>query len=115
MLCHLDRSEAKWRDLTKFNKRTMKTYSVYMITNWTNEVLYIGVTSDLEKRIYEHKTGQHEGFSKKYNLKKMVYCEDYSDVNEALAREKQLKNWSRKKKDRLVEQMNPEWDDLSGG
>ncbi len=93
----------------------MKTYYVYMITNWTSEVLYIGVTSNLEKRIYEHRSGIYKGFSEKYNLKKLVYCEDYMDVNEAIAREKQLKNWSRKKKDVLVERINPEWKDLADG
>ena len=91
----------------------MKTYHVYMITNWTNKVMYIGVTSNLEKRINEHKHGIYEGFSKKYNLKKLVYCEEYEDANEAIAREKQLKKWSRKKKDALVVKLNPEWKDLS--
>ena len=93
----------------------MRVYSVYMITNWTNDVLYIGVTNNLERRIYEHKMGLYEGFSKKYNLKKLVYCEEYRDVNEAIARENQLKKWGRKKKNALVETLNENWDDLASG
>ncbi|MDH5722295.1 MAG: GIY-YIG nuclease family protein [Alphaproteobacteria bacterium] len=90
----------------------MKSYHVYMITNYTNAVLYIGITGDLEKRIYEHKYGLYEGFSKKYNVNKLVYCEEFMDVNEAIAREKEVKKWRREKKDRLVERMNPQWLDL---
>ena len=93
----------------------MKTYYVYMVSNWTNEVLYIGVTSNLEKRLAEHRSGLVKGFTEKYNLKKLVYVENCDDVNAAIAREKQLKNWSRKKKDRLVDTQNPDWRDLSEG
>lgn len=93
----------------------MKNYYVYMITNWTGEVMYIGMTNDLERRIQEHKTKQIDGFSKSYNLKKLVYYEECSDVRDAIAREKQLKKWSRAKKDKLVESLNPEWKDLASG
>ena len=93
----------------------MKTYYVYMLTNWTNGVLYIGTTNNLERRINEHRSGATKGFTKQYNLKKLVYYEECNDVNAAIAREKQLKNWNREKKDKLVETLNPEWKDLADG
>ena len=73
--------------------------------------MYIGVTNDLGRRIYEHKNKIVEGFTKRYNVDKLVYIEEYSDVNDALAREKQLKRWVRSKKNALVETLNPDWDD----
>lgn len=88
-------------------------YYVYILTSKTNAVMYIGVTGDLPRRIYEHKNRLIEGFTKKYNVHKLVYIEEYSDVNDALAREKQLKRWVRSKKNALVETINPNWDDLS--
>ncbi|KFO68552.1 MAG: GIY-YIG nuclease family protein [Smithella sp.] len=91
-----------------------KTYYVYLITNWNNRVTYIGVTNDLNRRIYEHKNKLIEGFSKKYNLTKLVYFEETSDINAAIAREKEIKKWRREKKDNLVNQTNPSWVDLSG-
>ncbi len=84
-----------------------------MLTSWNHKVLYIGVTGGIEKRIYEHKTKQFDGFSKKYNLNKLVYIEKYNDVTDAITREKQLKGWTRKKKNSLVEKENPTWSDLS--
>ena len=89
-----------------------KNYYVYMITNWKNSVIYTGVTSDLVKRIYEHKNKMFDGFSKRYNLNKLVYYEVFEDVNYAIAREKQIKAGSRKDKDELVSRMNPLWKDL---
>ena len=83
-----------------------------MFTNWNNEVLYIGVTNDLERRVYEHKNKLVNGFSSKYNLTKLVYIETTNDINSAIEREKQLKKWRREKKDDLVESINPLWDDL---
>lgn len=88
-------------------------YYVYMLSNWTNEVLYIGVTNNLERRLAEHRLKQVEGFTQKYNLTKLVWYEHTTDVNGAIAREKQLKSWRRDKKDRLIGLMNPEWADLS--
>ena len=85
------------------------------MTNKNNTVLYIGVTSKLVKRVYQHKTKAYKGFTSKYNCDKLVYFEVYSDVNEAIAREKQLKAGSRKKKNDLVNYENPEWKDLSDG
>ena len=90
-----------------------KTYYVYLLTNWNNKVMYVGVTSNLERRIYEHKNSLVEGFTKKYNVNKLVCYETTNDVMVAIEREKQIKKWRREKKDRLVTQMNPAWADLS--
>ena len=89
-----------------------KRYYVYMMTNWNNRVLYIGVTGNIERRVYEHKNGIIDGFTKEYNLHKLVYCECTNDVRAAIAREKQLKGWRREKKNALVNSVNPEWKDL---
>ena len=86
-------------------------YCVYILTNKTDEVMYIGVTNDLRRRLYEHKMEQIEGFTKKYHVHKLVYFEEYSEVNDAVAREKKLKRWKRAKKNWLVETKNPNWDD----
>jgi putative endonuclease len=89
----------------------MKQYCVYILTNKSG-TLYIGVTSNLQKRIWEHKNKVVEGFSKKYNVDKLIYFEQTENVMSALEREKQLKRWSRSKKIKLIEKMNPEWKDL---
>ena len=89
-----------------------KLYFVYIIANERNTVLYIGVTSDLVKRIYEHKNKVVKGFSKKYNLCKLVYYEASNCVESAIAREKQLKNWHRDWKFNLIKEFNPEMKDL---
>jgi|JI10StandDraft_1071094.scaffolds.fasta_scaffold05515_12 putative endonuclease len=93
----------------------MKQGFVYFITNWTHEVLYVGVTSDLERRFAEHQSKLAPGFSKKYNLNKLVYYECFSDMENAILREKQIKKWGRKKKDFLVESVNPDWFHLHDG
>lgn len=85
----------------------MKNYFVYILTNPTNTVLYIGVTNNLERRIYEHKNELIDSFTKKYNLKKLVYFEETSDIASAIAREKQLKNWRREWKFNLIKNLNP--------
>ena len=90
-----------------------KNYYVYILTNWNNKVMYIGVTNNLERRIQEHKSKQIEGFTKKYNVTKLVYYDTTNDVNEAIAMEKKLKGWKRDRKNSLVESINPEWKDLS--
>ena len=89
-----------------------KQYYVYILTN-NSKTLYTGVTNNLIRRIYEHKNKFVEGFSKKYNLTKLVYYEISEDVRSAIAREKQIKGWLRSKKIKLIESMNPEWKDLS--
>lgn len=91
----------------------MNQSAVYFMTNKNNTVLYIGVTSDLIKRVYQHKTKAYKGFTQKYNCNKLVYFEIFSDINEAIAREKQLKKGNRKKKNELVNLQNPKWKDLS--
>jgi len=88
-------------------------YYVYLLTNWNNKVLYTGITSNLEQRLYEHKNKLHKGFTEKYNVNKLVYFEETTDVYEAITREKQIKGWKREKKNKLVEEMNPTWKDLS--
>ena len=91
----------------------MSTYYVYILTNAKHTALYVGVTNDLPRRIAEHKAGNFGGFTKKYNVHKLVYIETYPEINAAIAREKQLKNWRREKKIALIQSMNPAWDDLS--
>ena len=86
---------------------------VYILSNWDDSVLYVGVTSNLPKRLYEHRSGFVEGFTKKYNIHKLVYYEEASYLRSALAREKQLKGWTRAKKNALIQRLNPEWKDLS--
>jgi putative endonuclease len=92
---------------------SQKSYYVYFLSNWNNKVLYIGVTNDLQRRIYEHRQKLIPGFTEKYNVNKLVYYEETSDVIAAISREKQLKKWRRDKKNSLVIGVNPEWRDLS--
>ena len=84
-----------------------------MMASNNNHALYIGVTNNLPRRVYEHKTGILAGFTEKYNVHKLVWCESCHDIKSAIAREKQLKRWSRSKKEMLINKMNPEWSDLS--
>lgn len=91
----------------------MKSFYVYIITNKHNTTFYIGITNNLIRRIYEHKQGLIEGFSKKYLLKKLVYYEEYNDSTAAISREKQLKNWHREWKLNLIKKENFNFDDLS--
>jgi len=88
-------------------------YYVYLLTNWNNKVLYTGVTNDLKRRIYEHKNGLTDGFSKKYKLHKLVYFDSTTDVRAAIVREKKIKGWTRAKKNELVVSMNPGWEELA--
>ena len=90
----------------------MKDYYVYILTNEYNNVMYIGVTNDLRRRVYEHKSGEIEGLTKQYNVHKLVYFESGHDVKAAIAREKQLKGWKRERKNALVESVNPEWKEI---
>lgn len=91
----------------------MKDFYVYFMTNWTGKVLYIGVTNNLERRVYEHKSHLHSGFTAQYHVTKLVYYEHFSDAQSAIGREKQLKKWRRDKKNFLVNKENPTWRDLS--
>jgi len=89
-----------------------KQYYVYILTNKRNTVLYTGVTSDLIKRVYEHKAKLVSGFTKKYNVNKLVYYEVFNDIYNAIVREKQIKAGSRQKKIDLINGMNSKWEDL---
>ena len=88
-------------------------YYVYILTNWNNKVIYTGVTNNLERRIFEHKNGVVDGFTKKYNVHKLVWFDYTNDIRAALETEKQIKGWTRAKKNALVEKSNPSWRDLS--
>ncbi|OGC07561.1 hypothetical protein A2526_03855 [candidate division WOR-1 bacterium RIFOXYD2_FULL_36_8] len=90
----------------------MKFYYVYILASKKNGTLYIGITSDLIKRIYQHKSEQIQGFTQKYAVHKLVYWEQTTDVLSAITREKRLKNWKRKWKIELIEKENPLWEDL---
>ncbi len=91
----------------------MRDCFVYILTNLTRSTLYIGVTNDLVRRMIEHRNGTNDGFAKKYNLRYLVYFEQGDDIREAIYREKQLKKWNRAWKERLINEINPEWKDLS--
>jgi putative endonuclease len=90
----------------------MRHYYVYVLSSWSR-VLYVGVTNDLERRVYQHKHKLVPGFTSKYNISRLVHYEETTDVREAIAREKQIKGWTRRKKAALIEASNPAWVDLS--
>jgi len=89
-----------------------RLFFIYIMTNKSNQVLYTGVTNDLKRRVFEHKEKLVEGFTKKYNLSKLVYYEVFKDAESAITREKQIKGGSRAKKLALIETQNSEWKDL---
>ena len=111
-MCHPERSEAESKDPHPLGDVSM-SYYVYILASVTNYTVYIGVTSDLIRRVYEHRNHlDPDSFTSQYNVHKLVYFEQTSDVRAALEREKQLKGWRRSKKNALIEKMNPEWKDL---
>ena len=85
---------------------------VYFVTNRPGGTLYVGVTSDLAKRAWEHREGVAQGFSRRYNLKRLVYAEAHDDIRDAIQREKAIKHWPRAWKVQLIESTNPDWEDL---
>jgi putative endonuclease len=85
---------------------------VYIVTNRRDGTLYVGVTSDLPRRAFEHREGVIDGFTKRYGLKRLVYYEDFDDIRDAIQREKNMKHWPRAWKVRLIHAMNPDWSDL---
>jgi putative endonuclease len=89
-----------------------KTYWVYILASRIGGTLYIGVTSDLVQRVYEHRTGAVPGFTSKYGVYRLVYFEEFGDIENAIKREKRLKKWNRGWKIWLIEELNPNWDDL---
>jgi len=91
----------------------MKNYFVYILTNQSRNTLYVGMTNNLEYRLAQHRAGIHDGFTKKYKLTRLVYFEETLRVDDAIRREKQLKNWHRQWKINLIESMNARWSDLS--
>ena len=93
--------------------KTIHQYYLYILSNKYNGTLYIGITNDLERRIFEHKNQLVEGFSKKYKLNRLVYFETFQYINDAIRREKNMKKWKRQWKINLIEEANPTWKDLS--
>jgi putative endonuclease len=89
-----------------------RSYWVYILASRIGGTLYVGVTRDLIRRVYEHKMGLADGFTKKYGVHRLVYFEQYSDIEAAIVREKRLKKWNRSWKIQLIEEKNPNWDDL---
>jgi putative endonuclease len=89
----------------------MKTYYVYIVSSF-HRTVYVGVTNDLVRRIYEHKKGLVEGFSKKYKTANLVYYELFGSVLDAISREKEIKSWRREKKMKLIKSQNPKWEDM---
>lgn len=88
-------------------------YYLYILSTSQNAMIYIGVTNDMARRLAEHRSGEQDGFTKQFRIYKLVYYESFVDVRNAIDREKQLKRWTRIKKNALIERMNPTWDDLS--
>jgi len=95
--------------------RDTDSFWVYIVTNKRNGTLYVGVTNSIHRRIWEHKEKQIEGFTKKYSLTMLVYFEDFPSPDTAIAREKELKGWLRRRKLSLIERDNPNWADLTSG
>jgi putative endonuclease len=92
----------------------MKNYFIYIMASPNNKVIYTGVTNDLIRRVYVHKSKMVNGFTKRYNVVNLIYYEMTNDIIAAIAREKQIKSYSRKKKNELINSTNPKWDDLYG-
>lgn len=90
----------------------MKNYYVYILAKARNSTFYVGVTNNLVRRVFEHKEGMVPGFTKKYDIKTLVYYECFNDVYQAISREKTIKKWTRKIKMNAIERINPEWKDL---
>ena len=93
--------------------KNVHIYYVYIMSSQRNGTLYIGVTNDLQKRVYEHKTSIIKGFTEKYGVSMLIYFEEFQQINQAIRREKNLKKWKRNWKLKLIEKRNPSWNDLS--
>ena len=88
-------------------------YFIYILTNWKKDVLYVGVTNDISRRLGEHFSGSIPGFTQKYNCKYLVYYEEFDYINNAIRREKEIKSWRREKKNLLIQKFNPDWNFLN--
>ena len=97
--------------IPKFEVNKMSYYT-YITTNKRKTVLYVGVTNNLIRRIGEHKSGQIDGFTKRYNVDILIYAEKYDEIETAIAREKQIKSWSRTRKEKLIETTNKDWTEI---
>ncbi len=95
-------------------RRNNREYWIYILCSKRNGTLYIGVTNNLMRRVYEHKQKMIKGFTKKYHVCRLVYAEKFDNINDAINREKCLKKWKRSWKLRLIEELNPKWEDLYG-
>jgi len=93
--------------------KTIHKYYAYILASKRNGTLYIGMTNDLQRRVYEHKTGKIKGFTQKYGVSMLVYFEEFQQVEEAIQRENNIKKWKRNWKLKLIEEQNPDWHDLS--
>ena len=93
--------------------KLQNTFYVYILTNQYNNVMYVGVTNNLRRRVYEHKNELVDGFTKKYHVHKLVYFESTNDPVAAIAREKQIKTWKRERKNELIETQNPNWKEIT--
>ena len=91
----------------------MRTYYIYIMASKKNGALYLGVTNDLVRRVWQHKNDIHDGFTKKYNVNRLVYYEETNDIESAISREKRLKKWNREWKEKLITDFNPGWIDLA--
>ena len=108
--CHFERPQGVEKSKTP---NMYNRYYIYIMSSLNNTTLYIGVTNDLERRVKEHKSGEIPGFTQKYHCCKLVYFEEYSDIDQAIEREKKLKQWRRDKKDLLIKTKNPDLKDLA--
>ena len=90
----------------------MDRYFIYIMSNNSNSTLYVGVTNNLERRVQEHRTPDNKSFTTRYHCHKLVYYEEYSSIDEAIAREKQIKSWKRARKDKMIDIMNPSRNNL---
>ena len=90
----------------------MRSFFVYILTTKNNKMLYIGITNNLERRVLEHKSKEFDGYTKQYNVTKLVFFQEFQTANEAISMEKKLKGWLRSKKDVLITEFNPDWKEL---
>lgn len=109
--CHCEERGTNDAAIPKFKVIKMSYYT-YITTNKRKTVLYVGVTNNLTRRINEHKSGQIDGFTKRYNVDILIYAEKYEEIKTAIAREKQIKSWSRTRKEKLIETTNKDWTEI---